>query len=41
MTPQDIATDIAECKIPETAGQQIVMGTQSFVGNRWTIDDWH
>ena len=40
MTPNDIATSISGLK-PVSNGDitQTVTGTQSFVGQNWTIDD--
>ena len=40
MTPNDIATNISGLKpVGDSNLTSMTMGTQSFVGRNWTIDD--
>ena len=42
MTPSDIATSVSGLKpIGERNITASTMGTNSFVGQNWTIDDWN
>lgn len=41
MTPSDIATDVSGIKpVDDNSAPTLSMGTQSFVGKNWGIDDW-
>lgn len=39
MTPKDIATDVSS--IQSGSATQSLTASGSYIGQNWTVDDWH